>query len=612
MAQTISQLLIKKTQKAPNKRAIGYIENQEMRFITNHEYFEVVKKIFYSLSILNHLPGEKIAILSQTNKEWHFIDMGSILHRGVVIPIYPTYLSNEVEYILNHSESKIIFIENESQLNKLIEEQEKLPSLKYIISLREIHEDLIKKINSNFIFYTYTHFLELGTEEIKKSPQLLNAFIEETDPKEIASIVYTSGTTGEPKGAMISHQAFIAMLLNVYQGLKNNIDSHDRNLIFLPLSHVLGRCDSYLHLILELESVYAESLDKVVDNLKIVRPSILIAVPRIFEKVYAKVLDNVSKESELKKKVFEWALDASSVYYQKISEDISPSPYEIIQKNIAYNLVFKKVYDNFGGKIRFLVSGGAPLSPEIIKFLQNANLTILEGYGLTETVAPCVLNPPVRQIPGTIGIPLGDVQIKFADDGEILIKTKALFSGYYKNEKATKEAFNTDDWFMTGDIGEITTDGYVKITDRKKDIIITSAGKNIAPLKIENLLKLRNYISNAVIVGDKRKFLTAIISIDLDSLKSKLPELGLLENLDKSLKYEDLAPRPEIYNLINDEIKALNSELASFESIKGFFIAPVDFSVENGQITPSLKLKKKIIMKTYQDEIDAMYKRLES
>lgn len=266
---------------------------------------------------------------------------------------------------------------------------------------------------------------------------------------------------------MITQKAFVVMLNNVYSSLKTNILPSDRTLTFLPLSHVFGRCDSFLNLIFDFECVFAESIDKVVDNMQTAKPTILLAVPRIFEKVYSKVLDNIQKENELKKKVFDWALSASNAYYKKINADKSPSAMEILQKNLAYKLVFQKIYDRFGGRIRFLVSGGAPLSPDIMNFLQFANLTILEGYGLTETIAPCVLNPPVRQIPGAIGLPLGDVQVKFAEDGEIMLKTEALFSQYYKNEEATKEAFK-DGWFLTGDIGELSTDGYIRITDRKK------------------------------------------------------------------------------------------------------------------------------------------------
>jgi long-chain acyl-CoA synthetase len=607
LEKTIAKIFLKKTTRSPHKNSVGWIDGQELYFYTNEEYLLKVKTYFYGLIKLGIHTQDKVAILGNTSKEWHFFDLASLCARGIVIPVYPTYLAHEVEYILNHSEAKFLILENESQMKKIIEQQENLPSLKFIIAIKEISEESKLALKSDITFYSFEQFIELGTIESKINTALFEETILSGMGNDTASIIYTSGTTGDPKGALISEKAFCSMLDNVYNSLKTNILPTDRSLVFLPLSHVLGRCDSLLNLVFDFESVYAESIDKVVENLQLAKPSILIAVPRIFEKVYSKVMETILHESEIKKKIFDWALEASEKYYQLISQDKSPSPFQILQKNLAYKLVFEKIYNRFGGRIRFLVSGGAPLSPEIMNFLQNANLTILEGYGLTETIAPCILNPPVRQIPGTIGIPLGDVQVKFAPDGEIMLKTEALFSFYYKNETATAEAFQNG-WFLTGDIGELTNDGYVKITDRKKDIIITSGGKNVAPQKIENMLKLQKFISNAMVVGDKRKFLIAIISIDRESLLPELENLGIAGRPT----YEELANETKIYEAIDQEIQVTNQELASFESIKGFFIAPKDFTVENGQLTPSLKLKKKIILKAYAEEIDALYKKLEN
>ncbi|MDO9183509.1 MAG: long-chain fatty acid--CoA ligase [Bacteriovorax sp.] len=606
--KTISKMFLKKATKSLHKKAIGWVDGNDLHFFTNEIYLQKVKIYFYGLIKLGLQTQEKVAILGHTCKEWHFFDLAALTARGIVTPIYPTYLAHEVEFILNHSETKFLILENEGQMQKVLETQDKLPLLKYIIAIKDISDDSKQKLRSDINFYTFQHFIELGTAEMQLSPKRFEETLASGTGSDLASIIYTSGTTGDPKGAVITQTAFCAMLDNVNSSLKTNILPTDRFLIFLPLSHVLGRCDSLLNLIFESESVYAESLDKVVDNLQIAKPTILISVPRIFEKIYSKVMDSIQKESELKKKVFEWALSVSNTYYEKINQDKSPTPLQIIQKNIAYKLVFEKIYNRLGGRIRFLVSGGAPLSPDIMIFLQNANLTILEGYGLTETIAPCILNPVVRQIPGTIGLPLGDVQVKFANDGEIMLKTQALFSNYYKNEPATTEAFDKDGWFLTGDIGELTNDGYVKITDRKKDIIITSAGKNVAPQKIENILKLQKHISNAMVVGDKRKFLIAIISIDRDAFLDELDAMGI----SGRPPYEELANDSKIYAVIDQEIQAANAELASFESIKGFFIAKNDFAVENGQITPSLKLKKKVILNVYKDEIDALYKKLES
>lgn len=604
---TISKLFLKKTSKTPHKKAIGWVDGNDLHFYNNEEYQQKVKTIFYGLTKLGIQEQDRVAILAQTSKEWHFCDIAALCARAVVTPVYPTYMAHEVEYILNHSETKILILENETQFQKILEIQNNLIHVKTIVALKNISEDSIAKLSDKIIFQGYQQFIDNGTLESKNSPKLFEASIEAGDPNDMASIIYTSGTTGDPKGAVISQHAFVKMLDNVYSGLKTNILPTDRTLTFLPLSHVFGRCDSMLNLIFDFECVFAESLDKVVENLAVAKPTLLLAVPRIFEKVYSKILDNIQKENELKKKVFDWALSASSAYFEKINHDHSPSTYLILQKNLAYKLVFEKIYNRFGGRIRFLVSGGAPLSPEIITFLQNANLTILEGYGLTETIAPCILNPAVRQIPGAIGIPLGDVQVKFGSDGEILLKTEAIFTEYYKNKEATIEAFQ-DGWFHTGDIGELTNDGYVKITDRKKDIIITSAGKNVAPQNIENIMKLQKHISNAMVVGDKRKFLTAIISIDRESFLDELDSMGI----SGAQTYEELAEEPRVYEVIEREVQAVNTQLASFESIKGFIIAPSDFTVENGQLTPSLKLKKKVILKDYASEIDALYKKLES
>ncbi len=605
--KTLSQLFFERAQKHPNKNVLGWIENNSLHFYSYDDYWTTVERLALALIKTGLSAHQKIAILSQTNKEWHLMDVAGLCARLTVVPIYPNLTAGEVEYILNHSESSAVVVENDIQFKKILEIQDKLIDTKVVIALRPIDEELIKKLLPSIDFKTYQELQAIGSDEKNNTPKLIEAELLQSNPNDIASIIYTSGTTGVPKGAVITHRAFVAMLNNVHSSLKSNISTHDRTLTFLPLSHVLGRCDSFLNIIFGFECVYAESLDKVVDNLAIARPTIMIAVPRIFEKVYAKVLDNIASESDLKQRVFSWALQASNAYFKKIENDHSPTAFEIIQKNLAYKLVFEKIYQRFGGKIRFLISGGAPLAPDIIKFLQNANLTILEGYGLTETIAPCTLNPVVKQVPGSIGLPLGDVKIQFADDGEIMIKSAALFSHYYKDEKSTKDAFDDNGWFLSGDIGEITQEGYIKITDRKKDIIITSGGKNVAPQKIENLLKLKKYISNAMIVGDKRKFLVAVVCLDREAFIPIQDSLGLMANFG----HEELANHEKVKEIIEKEISEINAELPNFEKIKGFYIAPNDFTVENGHITPSLKLKKKVILNTYDEEIEKLYHELD-
>jgi long-chain acyl-CoA synthetase len=418
---------------------------------------------------------------------------------------------------------------------------------------------------------------------------------------DLASIIYTSGTTGDPKGAVVTHGAFTHMLLNVKGFTHNSINENDRTLTFLPLSHVFGRCDSLLNLVFGNETVYAESIDKLLDNIQLVRPTIMLAVPRIFEKIYEKVLLDIRNSSSLKQGVFNWAMIAANKYYETIASDKSPSTMEIIQFNAAYKLVFEKVYQKFGGRIRYFISGGAPLSTGIIEFLRNANLTLLEGYGLTETIAPCCLNPFSKQITGTVGRPMGDVEFKFADDLEILIKTKGMFKEYYKNPEATSEAIDSEGWFHSGDIGHFTQEGYLKITDRKKDIIITSGGKNIAPQKIENLLKMQPNISQCVIYGDKMKYLSVVIGIEKDSF------LNDIDSINDETTIEDLAKNPDVLEIIGEQILNVNENLANFETIKKFYIAPVEFTTENF-LTPSLKIKKKLVIETYKVDIDSMCK----
>jgi long-chain acyl-CoA synthetase len=328
----------------------------------------------------------------------------------------------------------------------------------------------------------------------------------------------------------------------------------------------------------------------------------MLAVPRIFEKIHTRIQNQIKDGLKIKKEFFDIALNSAKDYYDTIDNDRTPSTRQILQYHLAYKFIFSKIYNTFGGRIRFFISGGAPLSPTIINFLRYCKLTILEGYGLTETVAPCTLNSFTRQKPGTVGIPIGDVKISFGADKEILIKSEALFSGYFKNDEETKKVFTEDGYFMSGDVGEFTSDGYLKITDRKKDLIITSGGKNIAPQKIENLLKLSPHIANCVIIGDRKKFVTALISIETESFKKILATSGLEDDLTMG----ELVKLQPIIDKIAEEVAAVNLKLAKFETIKKFHLMPIELTTDN-YLTPSLKVKKKLIIEDYKKEINTMY-----
>lgn len=599
--RTIGRLLKQRVQKTPDRYALGWIENNEVKNFSFIEYKNSIEILVSAFQKIGVTVGDKIAILSQTCKEWHLLDMATMCSRSCLVPIYPSYLSHEVEYIFNHSDSTVLVVENDKQLEKIIPVMKNLKNLKAIISIQDLSEETLKKFRNASPYYSYKDLFKIGKEELRTHPDLLENFINNQLPDEYASIIYTSGTTGEPKGAVITQHALTTMLLNVESTVKGAFNAQDKTMVFLPLSHVLGRCDSLLPLIFGWQAVYAESIDKLVDNLAVVKPTIMIAVPRIFEKIYAKVMEQVNQGSVVEKQAFKWATSIAEKYFAKIDNDLSPSAAEIIEYTLANKIVFSKIYNRFGGKIRFFVSGGAPLSPEIIKFLRYANLTILEGYGLTETIAPCCLNPLSKQVPGTVGRPMGDVQISFGADKEILIKTEALMKEYYKNPGATQESI-IDGWFHSGDIGEFTADGYLRITDRKKDIIITSGGKNVAPQKIENLAKTKPHISQMVVIGDKRNFLTALVGIEKERFLSLLEDLGL----PSDCSVLDLAQNDQVKEIIQNEINQVNEDLAQFESIKKFTIITEEFTTDNF-LTPSLKIKRKVVIERYKGQIEEMY-----
>lgn len=599
--RTVGRLFKLRVQKTPERYAIGWIENNEVKNMTFRDYKNHVEILVNGLHKIGLNVGDKVALLSHTCKEWNLLDLAIQFSRGCVVPIYPSYLSHEIDFIFKHSDSTILIVENDKQMEKVVSVMKDWSNLRAVISIQELSEETLKKFRNICSYYSYKELVRIGLDEMKTHPDLFDNNLEAQQPEEYASIIYTSGTTGDPKGAVITQHGFTTMLLNVEKTVKSSFTPNDKTLTFLPLSHVLGRCDSLLPLVFGWQSIYAESMDKLIDNIQVVKPTIMLSVPRVFEKIYSKVMEQAEHGNILERQAFKWATYVAEKYFAKIDNDLSPSAAEMLEYTMAYKLVFSKIYDRFGGKIRYFVSGGAPLSPEIIKFLRYANLTVLEGYGLTETIAPCCLNPLSKQVAGTVGRPMGDVEFSFASDGEILIKSEAIMKEYYKNPKATAVAFK-DGWFYSGDIGEFTAEGYLKITDRKKDIIITSGGKNVAPQKIENMAKTKPHISQFVVIGDKRNFLTALVGIDKDSFLNMLEDL----NLPTDCSVEDLASHPKVREVIEKEIGEVNTELAQFEQIKKFSIITEEFTTEN-YLTPSLKIKRKLVHDKYKNVIEGLY-----
>lgn len=592
MKNTIGHLFLEKTQTLPHKKAIGFISENQVTSYSFKEYKNKVEILTLALIRSGIISQDKVCILSQTCIEWNFFDLAILCSGAITVPIYHTNTSSEVEFIISQTEAKCIIIEDDIQFLKVYEKLKGIESLKVIVSIHKLSTEIIQKLPSHINYFSIEDFNKIGTEELTSNPDLFEIKINSQHDNNIASIVYTSGTTGDAKGVVIRHGALIKMLKNIKDFTDTALSHHDTNLIFLPLSHVLGRCDSFLNITFGCNSIYAESIDNLLVNIQLCKPTFMIAVPRIFEKIYEKTqldLDNnTSLKGKFKKEIFSWAMNIANTYFDKVDVNKTPTANEILQFNLAKKFLFSKVYEKFGGKIRYFISGGAPLSSEVIKFLRNSGLTLVEGYGLTETIAPCVLNPFSRQKAGTVGRPIGDVEVSFTKDSEVLIRSQALFDHYYENEEQTQKVLSKENWFSTGDIGHFDKDGYLVITGRIKDIIITSGGKNIAPQKIEAKLKLSPLVEHCVIIGDKRKYLTALVGLNE-------------ENLEEFLKNNT-----QTIEIIKKNIVKVNSQLAKYETIKDFRVLPILLTTDNF-LTPSLKVKKSRLTEAFSQLINEMY-----
>ena len=556
--------------------------------ITYQEYYDFVQEICFSLLESGIERGDRVALLSGSRTEWAFADLAILSCGAITVPIYQSNLASEIEYILKNSEAKAIFVENETQLEKIHVIQKNVSSLKTIVIFE------YKDAHTLGEAIPLEEFCQKGLK--RKDPKVFDELLQKNSPKDTATLVYTSGTTGLPKGVVLTHENFISELSDIVTIM--GLSQEDTILSFLPFAHILARIELYCGLAFGWTHAFAEGIPQLVDNLSEIRPTFMFAVPRIYEKVYNKIISQVQDGSSLKKKIFYWSLAVGREVSQRTQKGL-PLPLGLkLKYAVASKLVFSKLKQKFGGRLKFFISGGAPLSRDIAEFFHAAGFLILEGYGLTETTAAAFSNQPYRYEFGTVGPPLGEVQVRIAADGEILIKSKKVFKEYFKNPQATADVLK-EGWLYTGDIGHITEKGNLKITDRKKDIIVTSGGKNVAPQKIENLLKNHRYISQAMVYGDKKNYLTALITLNTEEVL----KFSKIHQIPESQIYA----HPSIEKLISDLILETNKSLASFETIKKFRILKNDFSIETGELTPSLKVKRKYCSEKYKDVIQSMY-----
>ncbi|NBX93261.1 MAG: long-chain fatty acid--CoA ligase [Proteobacteria bacterium] len=592
--KTLADAYLRRVEMSGNQVAHLIKKDGQYKGVSWNQIHEQVLGIFETYQKLGISQGDRVCIVSQTRSEWNISDLANLCSGVITVPIYQSNTIEDVTYLIQHSEPKLIFAEDEVQVSKI---QTALKSLNKNIPV--VFFEPTVKPKEGMSLTSFDQFSRHSADS--KSQENLKKIALSLTPQSVASIVYTSGTTGLPKGVVLTHGNFASELRAIIETF--DIGAEDRVLSFLPNAHILGRVESLAGVFAGWQMAYAENLNTISANLMEVHPTILISVPRIYEKVYSKIQADVNSAPALKQNIFKWAVTVGREIARLRSEQ-NPVPLVLLAKyQIADRLVFSKVRAKMGGKIRMTVSGGAPLAAELCEFFHACGVRIMEGYGLTETSAAVAANLPTDYRFGTVGKPLGDAEFRIGTDGEILLKGSMVFREYYKNPEATQTAFTPDGWFMSGDIGEITPGGFVKITDRKKELIVTSAGKNIAPQKIENLLKTKKFINQVVVCGDKQKFLGALVTLNKEDVVKWAQTSGV------SFKdYEDLLLTDKLIQMISEQVKFVNSGLASFETIKQFKILPGEFTVEAGELTPSLKLKRKVVMEKYRDHVAQLFK----
>ncbi|MBA4396963.1 MAG: long-chain fatty acid--CoA ligase [Syntrophus sp. (in: bacteria)] len=596
MTRNLSRIFRNQAGKYKNRLAVEKRQQGVWQGWSWTEYYDTAKAVGLGLYRLGIRKGDRVALLSDNRLEWLAADMGILGIGACTVPIYVTLLAPEVAYIINNSGSKIFIAENQTAVRKALDEIDKCPTLEKIVVMETDGCDL-----SHPLLLSFEELVRLGRTQEAEEPGLFEKFSDAIDTDDLATLVYTSGTTGNPKGAMITHGNILA----VFAGLDAVVPAYETDVTtpFLPLCHVFERIAGHFYgMKVGVTAHYAQSLDTIVEDIKTKRPTIILAVPRVCEKIYARIVSKVKQQPAWKQRVFAWAGDVGA-RVGALRERKKPVPTLLaLQHKLAFNLVYKKLNEALGGRVRWMTAAGAPLSREIADFFNASGIFVIEGYGLTETTAPASLNVIDDYRFGTTGKPLPCNEIKIAPDGEILIKGGNVIRGYWKMPEETKNAFTPDGWLMTGDIGRLDEDGFLAITDRKKDLIVTSGGKNIAPQKIEGLFLKNPLFEHVLVIGDRRRYLTALMTLNFD----EAARLAREAQIDFTTK-KDLLAKPDFLALVDRHVQERNQQLARFETIKTYRILPESFSQEAGELTPSLKLKKKVIMDKYQILIENMY-----
>jgi long-chain acyl-CoA synthetase len=564
------------------------------RDISTEEFAATVRALSLGLQSKGIAKGDRVAILSENRPEWTACDHAILNLGAVTVPIYSTLLADQIRFILDNSQSKALVLSTQAQLEKVGPILSSLTGLQTVVILDPPAQGAPARA------VPWSDLLRAGEAAQRADPRRFETTRSGITREDLASILYTSGTTGDPKGVMLTHGNFAS---NVDATLRIiPFSETDVTLSFLPLTHVFERMVEFAYLSAGATIAYAESIDAVPQNLLEIRPTVMASVPRLFEKVHARILDSVQTSSFVKRLIFALALKVGRANARAmLAGRKGPLAVRLLHP-LTDHLVFVKVRERLGGRLRFLISGGAPLSPEIAEFFYAAGVRILEGYGLTETSPVIAVSTLDRTRIGTVGPIVPGVEVRIAEDGEILVRGPNVMKGYFRDEAATRAAIK-DGWFATGDIGLIDPDGFLKITDRKKEVLKTSGGKMVAPQPIENLLKTDRFISQAVLIGDRRKFISALVVPNHAWLESYAKLKGI-----PYTRVEELLENPRIVDLMRRRIEAKMAGLPSYETIKKFRLLPREMTPESGELTPTLKVKRRIVEKKYASEIESMYR----
>jgi long-chain acyl-CoA synthetase len=561
--------------------------------MSSDEFLSRGKDIAAGLHAIGIRHGDRVALLSDSRVEWTLTDAGCLFASAIDVPIYPTLTPPQVRYILNDSGASALFLANRDKFLELKDILGECPEIKHVVFFDPegvTPEDGL----------TLAQLEEKGRELERTDPGLIDRMAAETKPEDLATIIYTSGTTGQPKGVMLTHANLVSNLIDSSGHL--SIGEEDAVLSLLPLSHVYERQAMYMYLHHGMAVYFAESLQTVAANMREVRPTLLVGVPRLFEKIYARIQERAAEKGKLTKALLAWAVNVGTRYARLLS-DRQPIPFTLkLQHWIASKLVFSKWKEAFGGKIRLLLSGGAALSEDLACVYIGAGIPIIQGYGLTET-SPVITASGVDNFRvGTVGRAIPHVEIRIAEDGEIEVRGPNVMRGYYNKPEETQAAFTEDGWFRTGDIGTIDGDGYLRITDRKKELFKTSGGKYIAPQPIEQAIKGSRFVNQVVLVGSERKFPAALIVPVWEQLESYCKFKGI-----EVKSHSEMRHHPRIIDLLQRQIDGLTPNLARYEKIKKVALLENEFTIEGGELTPTLKIKRRVIDEKYRDEIEKLY-----